>query len=279
MPKKTKEEKNQEEEKVKKYRELTADDITSRKDIGDRGKTISNREHRYKMYRLALILCLLFLIVIYYLIKLYYTNSGFVIGLARDEEKEYGIVLFEKLEDAQTGKNYTLQLNAGHIDYIDNISVDWIPKTIDDESNGGSHNLEDNYLAYTFYLANKGTTTISYFYTIYIDDVIKNVDDAMRIMIYHNGERSLYGKRARSGNAEYGTIPFLDDNRVCLVGRHHFDPGTIDKFTIVIFIEGDDPECLDPLIGGEMKMHMEIQSERNDRDQNVYSNEVLSHIE
>ena len=260
MPKETKEEKNQEEERVKKYRELTADDITERKDIRDRGKTISNREHRYKMYKFGLILCILFLIVIYYLLRLWYSNGGFVIGLARDEEKEYGIVLFENLEDAQTGKNYTLQLNAGKIDYVDNISVDWIPKDIDEKSNGGSHNLEDNYLAYTFYLANKGTTSISYFYTIYIEKKKKNVDDAMRIMIYQNGEKT-------------------DENRVCLVGRHNFTPGTIDKYTIVIYIEGDDPECLDPLIGGEMKMHMEIQTARNDRDQNVYTNEVLSQIE
>ena len=36
MPKKTKEEKTQEEEKIKKYRELTADDITERKDIKKR---------------------------------------------------------------------------------------------------------------------------------------------------------------------------------------------------------------------------------------------------
>jgi len=277
MPRKTKEEKKQEEEKIKKYRKLTADDITERKDIRDRGKTISSREHRIKMYRFALVLCVLFLIIIYYLLRLWYSNSGFVIGLARDEEKEYGIVLFETLDDLNNGKNYKLQLNAGHIDYIDNISIDWVPKDIDN-SNGGSHN-EDNILAYTFFLANKGNTSINYWYTIYIDDVIKNVDDAMRIMIYQNGERTVYGKRARTGNAEYGTTPFLDEGRVCLVGRHDFNPGDVDKYTIVIFIEGDDPECLDPLIGGEMKMHMEIQSERNDSDRNVYSNEVLSHIE
>ena len=101
----------------------------------------------------------------------------------------------------------------------------------------------------------------------------------MRIMVYQNGEKTVYGKRARNGNAEMGTTPFLDEGRVCLVGRHNFNPGDADKYTIVIFIEGDDPECLDPLIGGEMKMHMEIQSERNDSDRNVYSNEVLSHIE
>ena len=35
-------------------------------------------------------------------------------------------------------------------------------------------------------------------------------------------------------------------------------PNAIDKFTIVIFLEGDDPDCLNNLIGGEIKMHMDI---------------------
>ena len=38
-------------------------------------------------------------------------------------------------------------------------------------------------------------------------------------------------------------------------------PGDIDKFTIVVYLEGDDPECDDSLIGGEMKMHMDITEE------------------
>ena len=37
---------------------------------------------------------------------------------------------------------------------MDNISIDWIPKNIDTESNG-SHNGE-NYIAYTFYIENEG---------------------------------------------------------------------------------------------------------------------------
>ena len=32
-------------------------------------------------------------------------------------------------------------------------------------------------------------------------------------------------------------------------------------FTIVIYLEGDDPDCIDSLIGGEMKMHMDITEE------------------
>lgn len=267
MPK-TKEEKNKEQEKEKKYRELTADDITERKEIKDRGKKISKRDHNIKMFRMALIIILLFLIVIYYLLKLWFANGGFVIGLQRDLEKDYGLALFETEDDLNNGKNYTLQLNAGSIDYIDNISIEWLPSNIND-SKGGAHN-GDNYLAYTFFLANKGTTSVTYWYTIYIDDVIKNVDDAMRIIVYQNGERTVYAKKASNGNPEPGTTPFLDSGRVCLVGRHDFNPKDVDKFTIVIFIEGDDPECNDPLIGGDMKMHMEFTAERHDADTNTY---------
>ena len=43
--------------------------------------------------------------------------------------------------------------------------------------------------------------------------------------------------------------------------RQDFNPGDIDRFTIVIFIEGDDPDCTNALLGGELKMHMEITEE------------------
>ena len=43
--------------------------------------------------------------------------------------------------------------------------------------------------------------------------------------------------------------------------REDFNEGDRDKFTIVIWIEGDDPDCIDYLIGGQMKMHMEITEE------------------
>ena len=51
--------------------------------------------------------------------------------------------------------------------------------------------------------------------------------------------------------------------------------GDIDKFTIVIFLEGDDPDCTDELIGGEMKMHMDITEEHiNEGENNVDETQV-----
>ena len=37
--------------------------------------------------------------------------------------------------------------------------------------------------------------------------------------------------------------------------------GDLDKITVVVWIEGDDPECVNNILGGEMKMHMDIYEE------------------
>jgi hypothetical protein len=40
--------------------------------------------------------------------------------------------------------------------------------------------------------------------------------------------------------------------------RTGFEVGKIDKYTVVIWLEGDDPECIDDILGGEMKLKMTI---------------------
>ena len=95
-----------------------------------------------------------------------------------------------------------------------------------------------------------------------IDDVILNVDEAIRVMVYLNGEQNVYAKlNGFTEEPEEDTKAFYDDGTVMLECREDFAPGDIDRFTIVIFIEGDDPDCTNALLGGEMKMHMEITEE------------------
>lgn len=65
---------------------------------------------------------------------------------------------------------------------MDNITESWLPQDID-TSKAGAHN-GDNYIAYTFYIANEGKEITNYWYQINILDVIKNVDDAVRIKVY-----------------------------------------------------------------------------------------------
>lgn len=86
-------------------------------------------------------------------------------------------------------------------------------------------------------------------------------------MVYRNDEKIIYGKpNETTGGSEMGTEPFYLNQVITFKQRKDFKTGDIDKFTIVIWIEGDDPDCIDALIGGEMKMHMEITEEHIDQN-------------
>lgn len=217
---------------------------------------IRDREKKIKAIKIGLLIFILFLITIYFLLRIAYETGNFTISLDPNFAKKSGLIMYEN-KDAKEARQI---LKAERVEFMDNISVKWLPDDIDKQGEG-AHN-GDNYLAYTFYIENNGSEVINYWYQIVIDDVIKNVDKAVRIMVYRNGEKTLYAKINENTNQpEEGTVPFYSNKEVMVTCREDFKPGDIDKFTIVIFIEGDDPDCLDDLIGGEMKMHMEITEE------------------
>lgn len=222
-------------------------------------KKIYKRDLRIKVIRLALLILLIFLIVLYFILSIIYEAGRFTIILDRNLSWDKGIVLYEKLGE----KVVSRRLEASRFDEMDNISIDWLPQNIDTEAEG-SHN-GDNYLAYTFYIENEGKDAVNYWYSMPIDDVILNVDEAIRVMVYLNGEKTVYAKiNGYTEEPEEGTKAFYSDNTVMLESRQDFAPGDIDKFTIVVWIEGDDPDCTNALLGGELKMHMDITEEHID---------------
>ena len=216
---------------------------------------IRDRENKIKIIKIGLLLLLLFLLIVYFLLRIVYETGNFTVSLDENFSQKSGLVMYE----SQSDKEDKRMLKAIKPEFIDNISIDWLPKDITEQGEG-SHN-GDNYLAYSFYIENKGSDVINYWYEILVDDVIRNVDEAIRVMVYRYDESKVYAKPARSGEAEPGTEKFISDKEVLIEKRQDFKPGDVDKFTIVIFIEGDDPDCIDNLIGGEMKMHMDITEE------------------
>lgn len=181
--------------------------------------------------------------------------------------------MYEHLSDKQNKQI----LKAERVEYMDNICVSWLPSNLSEGE--GSHN-GTNYLAYSFYLENQGSETINYWYRIVSDDVVKNVDRAIRIMVIRNDEQTIYAKPNEiTGENEGGTAEptekFNNSKDLVLKQRQGMKSGDIDKFTIVIFLEGDDPDCTDELIGGEMKMHMDITEEHiNEGENNVDETQV-----
>jgi len=217
---------------------------------------IQKREVKIKVLKMGLLISSLFLIIIYFLLRALYSSDTFTISIDQAFSRKTGIVAYEHLDE----KDHKIILEAKNLEFVDNISVNWIPKNIDSEAEG-SHNGE-NYIAYTFYLQNMGQHTINYWYQIPIDDVVLNADTAIRVMVFRNGEKTIYAKKAANGKPEPNTTEFFSDDLVCVEGRKDFKAGEIDKFTLVIWMEGDDPECVNNIIGGQVKMHMDITGEQ-----------------
>ena len=199
---------------------------------------------------------IIILSIVYLFLYILYDGGRFTVSLDKNMSNQKGLYLSE---DGKTNTR-TRKLSADTIDYMDNISIKWLPENLDTEATG-AHNGE-NYIAYTFYVVNNGTETIHYWYEIDIDDTVRNVDEAIRIMIYLNGKQTVYAKKSKVTNkAEPGTKMFETNTIAVLEQRKNFKPKQKDRFTIVIFLEGDDPECINDLIGGEIKMHMDITEE------------------
>ena len=222
--------------------------------------TTADKVHKKKIFsrvsKLSLLFLLLLMSAIYLVLYVVYNESNFTINVDIDMLKS-SIFLTEdgKLE------NKTRCLSANAADYLDNISVKWISEDVDKEATG-SHN-GNNYFAYTFYLVHDGENTINYWYEIGIDDIIKDLDKAIRVMVYHNGEKTIYARaNEKTGLPEVGTKKFYSSDIAVLEERKEFKPGDKDKFTIVVWIEGDDPDCNNELLGGVIKMHMDITEER-----------------
>ena len=152
---------------------------------------IRERDKKIEVIKTGLLIMTLFLIVVYFLLVSFYEGGNFTISLDPDFAQKSGLVIYEN--NSEDDKRI---LKATSADFIDNISVKWLPKDIH-QRGGGSLNGE-NYFAYSFYIENKGSNVVNYWYEIVIDDVIKNADEAVRVMIYRNDDMKLYAKIGRA---------------------------------------------------------------------------------
>jgi len=224
-----------------------------------KAQKIYKREVYKKSIRIAFLLLLCLISVIYLVLYIVYGGGRFTVTLDKNLSNRKNVFLSESGKASGRARN----LSAETIDYMDNISVNWLPSNIDEEATG-AHN-GDNYIAYTFYLINSGNETVHYWYEIDIDDTILNVDEAIRIMIIRNGEKTIYAKESKvTGEAEPDTTKFTSKSIAVLEQREDFKPKAKDRFTVVVWIEGDDPECKNDLLGGEIKLHMDFTEEHVD---------------
>lgn len=211
---------------------------------------VKYRKRRNKL-RAILAVCMVILLILF-LVSMLVTTWGDLIISVDSPAKKKGIILSEDPEF----KTYSPSLSAKQVENVTNITYSWLPVDLDTSENG-AHN-GDNYVAYTFYCKNNGQETVDYDAVLEITGVAKSADEAARVMVYKNGEPEIYGKAQYNdrNTAETDCTKFVDDTTVMTTRTEGFKVDDVDKYTIVIWIEGNDPECIDDIRNGHIRMRM-----------------------
>jgi len=215
-------------------------------------KEVYKRKLLMRIVTIIIAFLLLFLSLLYCILYIVNTKGNFTISLDPNLKANKNIVMSATSDFAE--KKLLLETSA--LEYMDNISESWLPIDIDNYE--GEHN-GNNYLAYTFFVKNEGKEKTNYVVSIDIISVIKNVDEAIRVAVYIDGKKEVYAKKNNSTKEpEPNTIEFNNDSQVMIKNIQNFKPGDINKYTIVVWLEGNDPNCIDSILGGEMKMNMSL---------------------
>ena len=183
--------------------------------------------------------------------------GNFTINLNRLELFRKGIAI----ADEAYFEKPTARLVADTVLDATNISIDDLPENIDQVD--GNHN-GDNFMAYTYYVRNAGKEDVYYNARITLDSCAKGAEEAVRVAVWRNGERTVYAMPSKEGTPEYGCENFVDEKTVCSFTEENFLVGNVDKDTIAIWMEGDDPECVDQIVGGSVEFSMHIDADNDD---------------
>lgn len=220
------------------------------------------------------------ILIALFIMAAFYTQSGeFVIRVDHPGEK------LLVLSDTTDFSEELITLNGTAINDADNISIfDIDPEVAEID---GDHNGPD-YVAYTFYIKNIGYDPITYNYTLSIQRQTKGIDEAVWVLLYHNGEQQILAKQSKSGDAEsqssnfefpfqeaaryedqytysektelytLTTKPFASSKIIATDIREDIQPEEYDKYTVVMWLEGEDPECINDILGGSIEVMMKF---------------------
>ncbi|MBO7177686.1 MAG: hypothetical protein J6V69_01140 [Clostridia bacterium] len=157
------------------------------------------------------------------------------------------------------------------------------------EGEGQMSTAEDKYIAFSFYLKNITTDTQYYNEVFKIKEATQGIEKALRVMVIKNYEVEVYGALADDGNPEkvvctehaenkytpldietnaegvreihhledadyWYCTPFHSQDYVFYNKGFELGPEQTVKYSLVVWLEGWDPDCVNDIIGGLMKV-------------------------
>lgn len=236
---------------------VDVDAIVSMYMPGRRVKRLGAALLRLDRMKILLLSLLLFVAILFIMAFMQEKMGNFTINLNRLELYRKGIAISATGEFEEP----TARLTVNTVQDATNITLADLPDNLDDID--GDHNGR-NYMAYTYYVRNAGKEDVNYVARVTLDACSKGAEEAVRVAVWRNGERIVYAKPALDGGEEEGCTSFESDRIVCSYTEENFLVGNVDKYTIVIWMEGEDPECVDAIVGGSVEFSMTIDAMDHD---------------
>lgn len=215
---------------------------------------------RNKIFRIGIILSGLFSLA-FGVVTFYGQDSGnFMMSIDRDSYNR-GIVL--AIDDSFD--NPQARLMTEPVDEARDLTYRWLKINQVQDTNGNYNDPDFDYVAFTFYIKNNGSETVNVAYHISMTDVTKNMDDAIRVLIIEDGVQTMYQKQDQLDEfGEYPLYPptlpeasyFISDTIITRKSFKNFKPEDIKKFSVIVWLEGYDPDTTDDILGGNIKMDM-----------------------
>ncbi len=177
------------------------------------------------------------------------------------------------LSEDEKFTNPTPRLMTDPIDDARDMTYSWLKLDEVQNTDGNYVDPDYDYVAYTFYLKNDGFETVNLSYQIYIEDFYKEIDEAIRVLIIEDGIETMYQKLDKLEAGEeppyYPSIMpktklFQSDGLVTREYIEGFRPGQVKKYSILMWLEGYDPDTTDEVLGGKINFSMRFSIEKDE---------------
>lgn len=212
------------------------------------------------------------------------------------------------LSETEDFSNPSVRLQCNVLDEVTCISLKTLPNSdILDKNASGDHSEPRKYFAYTFWVRNAGEKEVDYTWELKLKQIENDVDKALWVMLYDEGKQTIYSKeisednpehlsgfdkeyfKGEAANAEYQyynsngkygiRTTKYENNDLGIIAKGKVENFNIEdkhKYTVVMWLEGDDPDCTNAILGGNAicDFNITVEDESEAFDDLIYDKET-----
>jgi hypothetical protein len=220
-------------------------------------KKINKSKNRRKIYTAGVIITGI-LSILLFIITFYGQNTG-----------NFTVALDEDLAN----KNIELSIEQNFLNPVTFLSIESVEgvrditytslKFEEIRMTDGVYNDPDyQYFAFSFYIRNSGLETVDINYYIRLTEIEKNFDSGIRFLVIEDDDFERIYQSPDSIEHDYQRMPesinFISKTIVLSETIKNFKPNEQKRFSLIIWLEGQDPDTTDDLLGGKIKALMKF---------------------